>query len=187
MKDYVSTNQKNNNSKKLILSALFLALGFVLPMLTGQIPVIGKILLPMHIPVLLCSLICDWKYGATIGFILPISRSVLFSVPVMYPTAIAVAFEMATYGLIAGIIFAQFKKKNLVSIYASMLPAMILGRTVRCVAEIILLNLKDNPFIWKTFATTTILNSTPGIILQLILIPAVILALKKAKILDFKD
>ena len=178
---------KNAQLKKLIFSAIFLALGFILPMLIGQIPTIGKMLLPMHIPVFLCAMICDYKYGALIGFILPLLRSLLFSVPTMYPTAIAVAFEMATYGLIAGIIFAQFKKKNLVSIYASMLPAMILGRIVRCVAEIILLNLKDNPFIWKTFATTTILNSTPGIILQLILIPAVILALKKAKILDFKD
>ena len=173
-----------NNLKRLIFSAFFLALGFILPMLIGQIPTIGKMLLPMHIPVFLCAMICDFKYGALIGFILPLLRSLLFSVPVMYPTAIAVAFEMAIYGLVAGLIFGAIKKKNIISIYASMLPAMILGRIIRCLAEIILLNLKGNAFVWKTFATTTILNSTPGIILQLILIPAVILALKKTKIFD---
>ena len=178
---------KNTSLKKLIFSAIFLAIGFILPMFIGQIPTIGKMLLPMHIPVFLCAMICDYKYGAIIGFILPILRSLLFSVPVMYPTAIAVAFEMSVYGLVTGLIFGLCKKKNIISIYASMLPAMLLGRIVRCFAEIILLNIKGNPFIWKTFAATTILNSTPGIILQLILIPAVILALKKAKVIKFEN
>ena len=178
---------KNTSLKKLIFSAIFLAIGFILPMFIGQIPTIGKMLLPMHIPIFLCAMICDYKYGAIIGFILPILRSLLFSVPVMYPTAIAVAFEMSVYGLITGLIFGLCKKKNIISIYTSMLPAMLLGRIVRCFAEIILLNIKGNPFIWKTFATTTILNSTPGIILQLILIPAVMLALKKAKVINFEN
>lgn len=177
---------KSTSLKKLIFSAIFLAIGFILPMFIGQIPTIGKMLLPMHIPIFLCAMICDYKCGAIIGFILPILRSLLFSVPVMYPTAIAVAFEMSVYGLITGLIFGLCKKKNIISIYTSMLPAMLLGRIVRCFAEIILLNIKGNPFIWKTFATTTILNSTPGIILQLILIPAVILALKKAKVIRFE-
>jgi thiamine transporter ThiT len=177
---------KNKNLKKLIFSAIFLALGFILPMFIGQIPTIGKMLLPMHIPVFLCAMICDYKYGAIIGFILPILRSLLFSVPVMYPTAIAVAFEMSVYGLITGLIFGVCKKKNLISIYSSMLPAMLLGRIVRCVAEIILLNLKGNNFVWQTFASTTILSSLPGIILQLVLIPAVVLTLKKAKVIPFE-
>ena len=175
-----------NNLKKLIFSALFLAIGFILPVLIGQIPTIGKVLLPMHIPVFLCAMICDWKYGMLIGFILPILRSLLFSVPVMYPTAIAVAFEMATYGLITGLIFGLFKKKSLASIYFSMISSMILGRIVRCIAEIVLLNLKGNQFVWKTFASTTILSSLPGIIIQLILIPSVILALNNAKVKSFE-
>ncbi|MBR2385624.1 MAG: ECF transporter S component [Clostridia bacterium] len=175
-----------NNLKKIIFSALFLAMGFILPLFIGQIPTIGQMLLPMHIPVFLCGFICDWKYGALIGFILPLLRSLLFSVPIMYPTAIAVAFEMAVYGLITGLIFGVCKKKNVISVYASMLPAMILGRMVRCFAEIVLLNLKGNPFIWKTFASMVILHSLPGIILQLILIPTVILTIKNAKIINNK-
>ena len=174
-----------NKLKKLIYSAIFLALGFILPMLIGQIPTIGKALLPMHIPIFLCGMICGWQYGALIGFILPILRSLIFSVPIMYPTAIAVAFEMCVYGLVVGIPYNLFKQKNIVTIYASMLFAMILGRIIRCLAEIILLNLKGNPFILKTFVSGVILNSIPGIILQLILIPTVMLTLKKTKILKF--
>ena len=51
------------STRKLTLSALFLALGLVLPLITGQIPQIGKMLLPMHIPVLLCGMVCGWPYG----------------------------------------------------------------------------------------------------------------------------
>ena len=94
---------KNQNTKKLAYAALFLALCLVLPMLTGQIPQIGSMLLPMHIPVLLCGLVCGWQYGAAVGFVAPLLRSVLFGMPPMYPVAIAMAFELLTYGLVIGI------------------------------------------------------------------------------------
>ena len=177
-----------NNIKKLILSAIFLTLGFVLPMLTGQIPVIGKILLPMHIPVLLCSLICDWKYGAAIGFILPISRSVLFSVPVMYPTAIAVAFKMTVYGIIPYLLYkrSDSKKKSIGSLYFALFTAMISGRIVRCLFEIILLGLQGKTFVAEAFFTGVILNGIPGIVIQLIVVPIVVIAIEKSNILKIK-
>ena len=79
---------KDKTIKNIALSAMLFAVGMVLPFITGQIPSVGKMLLPMHIPVMLCGLICGSKYGLTIGFLLPLVRSVVFSVPVMYPTAI---------------------------------------------------------------------------------------------------
>ena len=171
----------NNRIKKLVLTAMFLAIGFVLPMLTGQIPVIGKILLPMHIPVFLCGLICGSLYGGVVGFALPLLRSLIFSVPVMYPTAIAVAFEMAIYGILVGILYGCFKKKSLATLYFSLICTMVAGRIVRCVAEIILLNLKGNPFVWKAFFAGTIFNAVPGIIIQLIIIPAVMVAVGRTE------
>ena len=86
---------KNNTLKKTILAAMFLGLGLVLPFLTGQIKEIGNMLLPMHIPVLLCGLICGWQYGIAVGFIMPILRSFLFSMPHMFPNAVSMAFELA--------------------------------------------------------------------------------------------
>ncbi len=167
--------------KKTVLSALFLALGFILPMLIGQIPAIGQMLLPMHIPVFICAFVCDWRYGATVGFVLPIFRSLLFSVPVMYPTAIAVAFEMATYGIVAGFLYGHSKRRSVPSLYGAMLVAMIFGRAVRLVAEIVLLGFAGNAFVWKAFFTGVILNAIPGILLQLAVIPAVMLLLGKVK------
>ena len=167
--------------KKTVLSALFLALGFILPMLIGQIPAIGQMLLPMHIPVFICAFVCDGRYGATVGFVLPILRSLLFSVPVMYPTATTVAFEMGTYGLIAGALYAKSKRKSIPALYFSMLVAMIFGRCVRCVAEIVLLGFAGNTFVWKVFFSGVILNAIPGILLQLVIVPAVLLLIRKVK------
>ena len=76
--------QKNNLNPRvqnLALSAMFMAIGLVLPFLTGQIPQIGSMLLPMHLPVLLCGLICGWQYGGLVGFVLPLLRYLLFGMP----------------------------------------------------------------------------------------------------------
>ena len=98
---------KNESTKKLAYAALFLALCLVLPLLTGQIPQIGSMLLPMHIPVLLCGLVCGWQYGAAVGFVAPLLRSLLFTMPKLYPVAIAMAFELLTYGLVIGLVYRQ--------------------------------------------------------------------------------
>ena len=91
----------------LINSAMFLTIGIILPFFTGQIPQIGSMLLPMHIPVFLCGLICGWQYGLVVGFILPLMRSFLFGMPPIYPTAISMAFELATYGFLSGLLFSK--------------------------------------------------------------------------------
>ena len=90
------------STKKLTLSAMFFAVGLILPFFIGQIPMIGQMLLPMHIPVLLCGLIVGWQYGLAVGFFLPLVRSVLFGMPAMFPNAVSMAFELAAYGLVIG-------------------------------------------------------------------------------------
>ena len=87
-----------NKTKKIVLGAFFIALGLLLPFITGQIPQIGSALLPMHIPVILCGLLLGWKYGLACGFVTPLLRSALFGMPVMFPMAIAMSFELAGYG-----------------------------------------------------------------------------------------
>ena len=130
---------KNQNTKKLAYAALFLALCLVLPMLTGQIPQIGSMLLPMHIPVLLCGLVCGWQYGAAVGFVAPLLRSLLFGMPPMYPVAIAMAFELLTYGLVIGLVYRRMAQKGAAGVYAALLTAMVAGRLVWGVAEVVLL------------------------------------------------
>ena len=95
------------STKKLTLSAMFFAVGLILPFFIGQIPMIGQMLLPMHIPVLLCGLIVGWQYGLAVGFFLPLVRSVLFGMPAMFPNAVSMAFELATYGLVIGYLYGH--------------------------------------------------------------------------------
>ena len=149
-------------------------------MLTGQIPQIGSMLLPMHIPVLLCGLVCGWQYGAVVGFVAPLLRSVLFGMPPMYPVAIAMAFELLTYGLVIGLVYRRMAQKGAAGVYAALVTAMVAGRLVWGVAEVVLLGLDGKAFTVQAFLAGALLNAVPGIIVQLVLIPAVMAALQKA-------
>lgn len=171
---------------KLVLSALFLALCLVLPIITGGIPTIGNMLLPMHIPVLLCGLLCGWQYGLVIGFVAPLLRSVLFGMPPMYPVALAMAFELAAYGLIIGLVYATVHKGGLAALYTSLIAAMIGGRLVWGVAEILLLGLAGNAFTFQAFLSGALLTAVPGILLQLVLIPGVMVALDRTGVVKFQ-
>ena len=176
--------------KKVTLSGMLFAIGLILPLFIGQIPAVGKMLLPMHIPVLICGLILGWQYGLAVGFLLPLVRSVLFGMPVLYPNAIAMAFEMGTYGLVAGWLYGHAKwqctKTLYRSLYRSLVGAMISGRVVWAFAEVILLGMTGTMFTWEMFLAGAFLNAIPGIILQLVLIPVLMVALKKAKVVPFR-
>lgn len=165
---------KGFNLKKLVLSALFLAIGLVLPLLTAQIKEIGDTLLPMHIPVLLCGLLCGPWYGLGMGFVLPFLRSVIFGMPPIYPNAIWMAFELATYGLVIGILFSRRKGFSNLYLYACLIVSMLSGRIVWGVAKSILLGLKGKAFTIAAFFAGGFVDALPGIILQLILIPLII-------------
>ncbi len=177
----------SKNLINLLLSAMFLAIGLVLPFLTGQIQQIGNMLLPMHIPVILCGLICGWQYGLIVGAILPVMRSLLFLMPVLYPSAIAMSFELATYGFLVGLLFAKAKWQCVHSLYRCLLTAMLAGRVVWGVVMIFLLGFKGSVFTFEAFISGALLNAIPGIILQLILIPAVMLSLDRTHLKPFKN
>ena len=176
----------NRKTLRLTYAALCLALAIVLPFLTGQIPQIGNMLLPMHIPVLLCGLICGWQYGALIGAILPLLRFALFSMPPLYPTALAMAVELCIYGLAIGFIYSMFKKQGIIPVYISLVVAMILGRVVWGGSMTVLLAMKDNTFTTSAFLAGAVLNAIPGIILQLLLIPAIMSSLHATGLQRFK-
>ena len=175
----------SKTTKNLTLSAMFLAIGMVLPFLTGQIPQIGNMMLPMHIPVLLCGVICGCKYGAVLGFILPLIRYMVFGMPVLFPTGMAMAFEMLTYGLVIGLVYSLSRWKCIVSLYRALIAAMISGRLVWAVAQMVLLGVSGGAFTMKMFLAGAFFNAVPGIIIQLVLIPAVMVALGRTGMVQF--
>ena len=172
--------------KNLTLAAMFMAIGMVLPFLTGQIPQIGNMLLPMHIPVLLCGLICGWQYGAAVGFMLPLLRSAVFGMPVFFPAATGMAFELMTYGLVVGLLYKISRWQCVVALYRCLILAMIAGRAVWGIVQFIQMGVFGDGFTLKMFMAGAFLNAIPGIVLQLILIPAIMVALDRTGLVRFR-
>jgi riboflavin transporter FmnP len=168
--------------RKLTYAALSLALCMVLPFLTGQIPEIGSMLSPMHIPVLLAGFLCGPWWALLAGAIAPILRFALFGMPPLFPTGTAMCFELAAYGLISGLLYARLPRKNS-SIYIALLVAMVLGRIIWGAAMLVLSGVTGSAFTWAAFAAGAFLNAIPGIIVHILLIPVIVMALKKAKII----
>ena len=165
--------------RKLTYSALFLALAMVLPFLTGQIPQIGSALSPMHIPALLCGFLCGWPWGLAVGLISPLLRSVIFGMPAMFPGAVAMSFELATYGAVSGLLYKILPRRKS-SVYITIVVAMLLGRAVWGIARLILAGLSGQSFTWALFLAGAFTNAFPGIILHLVLVPLLVIVLEKA-------
>ncbi len=160
---------------------MFLALIFVLPLLTGQIPQLGERFCPMHIPVFLCGYLCSGYWGLAVGFIGPILRSVIVGVPApLFPKGISIAFELASYGFLSGMLYKLLSNKRS-NLYLSLIISMMLGRLVRAFVMLCCVGFDLARFDFTAFRTAVIVNAVPGIIIQLLLIPVLVSAAEKYK------
>lgn len=173
---------KNPHLVKLVYSAVCLALALVLPFITGQIPQIGDMLCPMHLPVLLCGFLCGWQYGLLVGAVAPLLRSSIFGMPHMFPTAAAMTFELAAYGALAGIFYRLLPKKT-GYIYVSLLAAQLGGRIVWGPVRYFFTGLAGKEFPMSAFIAGAFTNAAAGIIVQIIIVPLIVLAMQKAKLI----
>lgn len=163
-----------SKAQKITYASMFLALGLVLPFCTGQIPMIGKMLCPMHLPVLLCGALLGPTYGGFVGFVCPLLRSFIFGMPVIFPTAIVMAIELMSYGVLIGIFFKITKR-----ILPSTILAMLGGRVVYGLTYVVLAILFQIPYSVDAFLAGAFLNAWPGILLQIICVPTLINLLMK--------
>ena len=171
----------------MIFAALFLALAYVMPFLTGQIPEIGSMLCPMHLPALLCGFICGPLWGGVVGFIAPLFRSMITGgFPPMFPTAVCMAFELAAYGAVAGLMHTVLPRKK-PYIYVSLLTAMIIGRLVWGAAMFVCVGMGGGMFTLSAFMAGAVLNAIPGIIVQIVLVPILVMLLDNPRILKWKE
>lgn len=168
--------------RRLCAAGMCLAMAMVLPFLTGQIPEIGKSLAPMHLPAFLCGFVAGPVWGLIVGFCAPLLRNLIFHMPAL-SSAIPMAFELAGYGLTAGILYRILPKK-LPYIYVSLGGAMIVGRFFRAIVKAALLVADNNALTLKIFFAGMLTNAIPGIICQIVIIPLVIFALRKAGLTD---
>lgn len=178
--------KRKKSTENLVLAAMFLAIGLVLPFLTGQIPEIGSALLPMHLPVLVCGLVCGWKWGALVGAVLPVMRYILFGMPTIYLTGMAMSWELATYGLVAGWIYGRSRWQCVRALYRALIAAMVAGRLVWGVVRVLQSGVAGSVFTWELFLSGAVLGAIPGIILQLVFIPALMVAMDRTGVVRFR-
>lgn len=175
--------KKQNATINLALAAMFLALAYVLPFLTGQVPQIGSMLCPMHIPVILCGYFCGAPWGFIIGAVAPLLRSVTLGMPTLFPKAFAMAFELAVYGLMSGVLYRVLPKKK-INIYVSLVLSMIAGRLVWGIVQFCCMGLDASKFGFSAFWAGAVVNALPGIVLQIVIIPVIVMLFEKTKFIN---
>ena len=166
--------------RKMVFSAVCAALCLVLPMAFHAIPNAGQVMLPMHIPVLLCGLICGWPYGGVCGILGPLISGVLTGMPpaAMLPSMMV---ECCMYGFTTGMLMRHVHTRHAVAdLYISLVSAMAAGRIVAGLAKALIFTPGVSPFAW---VTTSLVAGIPGIIIQLILMPMVVYGLTRAKLI----
>ena len=168
-----------NSLMRLTVTAACMALAMVLPFLTGQIPEIGKMLAPMHLPIFLCGLMCGWQYGLVCGAVSPLLRCFLYGTPA-FLSAFAMCFELAGYGFLAGLLY-RYLPKHLPYLYLSLVGGMLFGRLTGVLCKLFLLGIGQLPeYSFAIFWSGYIAGCLPGIVLQIVLVPLLILALRRA-------
>lgn len=168
--------------RRLVMTALCVALGVVLPQALHAVPNAGNVLLPMHIPVLLCGLTCSWAYGLGCGVLTPLMSHLVTGMP---PAAVlpAMVCELAAYGLISGLAAKYIHTgKRTLDIYIRLVSAMLLGRVVYGVTNALIF--RAGAYSMEVFLTAAFVTALPGIVIQLVLLPALILILEKARVLE---
>lgn len=175
---------KLSTLNKFTITAVCVALCIILPIALHGIPNAGTLFSPMHIPALLCGIICGWPYGLLCGLVGPLLSSLLTSMPPMAKLPFMM-IELAVYGVVCGLLMKGFRSGKIwIDLYASLLIAMLSGRIIAGIVRAFFL--AGESYSWSIWATSYFVSCLPGIIVQLILIPALYIALERAKLIPFR-
>lgn len=176
--------RKNDSLYRLLITAVLLALGMALPFLTGQIPTVGQLISPLHIPAFICGLTCGWGWGAALGFLLPVLRGLLLGMPPFPAVGLPMAFELAAYGAVTGLLYPllrrRWKDKPVAAMIVAMLPAMIIGRCCGGVVKAIMVS--GTGYTFAAFFASYFTSTAVGAVIHLAVCPLIARALEKAKL-----
>lgn len=167
--------------KKSIITAICIALCYVVPLLFHGVQNAGRVFLPMHLPVFLCGLICGWQYGLLCGLAGPALSSLLTSMP---PVAIlpSMMLELAVYGCVSGLMMRFIRTKNTYAdLYISLIAALLCGRVVAGLMQALIFS--KGAYSMTAWVSGYVVTSWPGTLIQLVLLPSVVFALMKAHLI----
>ena len=173
--------QKMSNIKKSIITAVCIALCYVIPLMFHGIQNAGSIFCPMHIPVFICGLICGWQYGLLCGIAGPALSSALSSMP---PVAIlpSMMVELAAYGTAAGLMMKLVRTKSTYAdLYISLIAAIVCGRVLAGLAKALIF--ARGSYSMSAWIAGSVVTSWPGTVIQLVFIPTIVFALMKSHLI----
>lgn len=172
---------RSTTTRNIVFTAVCIAIGLLLPQLVKFVPIAypGAVLLPMHIPVLVCGFLCGWRYGAIAGIFTPLIASLLTGMPPLFPTAVSMMVELAAYGILTGLLYKLTNGK----IFISLIGAMLGGRIILGIVNALLFSIADNAYGLTLFISGAFVTALPGIIIQLILVPIIIRSLQRANLI----
>lgn len=166
--------------RKLVICAVFIALGLLFPMFFHLIGLTaGQIFLPMHIPVLICGFVCGPVYGLVCGLLTPLLSFLITQMPPLVTIAVSMSLELATYAFVSGFLYRRLGKLR-ANIFISLLCAMLAGRVVGGICSAVT---QGQAFAVVPYLTLVFVTALPGIAIQLVLIPIVVLGLRRAKLI----
>lgn len=174
--------KQSKHTKNLVAAALCVAIGIVLPLAFHSVPNAGSVILPMHIPVLLCGLLCGPVYGLLCGILTPLLSSLMTSMPPMayLPSMLC---ELAVYGLLAGLLILVVRTKwTILNLYIALVGAMLGGRIVYGILNSLIF--RAGQYSMELWLTASFVTALPGIVIQLVLLPVLVFALKKARLTE---
>ncbi len=175
-----------NKTRAITIAAALTALGIVVPMIFHATQISGQMFLPMHIPVLLCGIICGPFLGAVCAVIVITVSSAATGMPPPFPQGLLMVFELIAYTVTSGILIRLIKRGELwLRLYVALIAAMLVGRGVYGLAAYIVLGVIGNGYTFTVFLSSAFVTALPGIIIQLVSIPPLVLALKTARLLGY--
>lgn len=170
---------KSIDLRRLTGTALCIALGLIVPMLFHAVG-LGATFSPMHLPVLLCGLCFGPWYGLICGVLCPFISSIVTGMPPLFPTCLTMTFELSVYGFLSGFLYRTLKK----NIYLSLIITMIAGRLTGGFVSAVIFTIIGSPYSFELFFSAYFITTLPGILVQLIIVPLIVFALEKGKVIS---
>jgi hypothetical protein len=177
-----------SRARELSLGGLFIALGIILPMAFHAIGggKIGSVFLPMYLPVLACAMLVSPPIAAAVALLTPTLSSALTGMPPILPYLPVMAAELVVMATLASLLHRRLKLHALPTVVLALLSGrVVLGLMAAVLVAALpagmqqsLPDVMHQPVAWVIAATATAL---PGLILQIIAVPAVVAIVEKRR------
>lgn len=171
---------EKNNTKRLIIAGLLLAIGIIIPMIFHTTGIPGTVFLPMHIPVLIGGFLLPPYLALLLGMLTPIINSLITGMPTVFPMAVIMVFELGIYGLVASVLYRKLELPSIIALIISMIAGRIMAGLVVFILAAFF-GIQMDPM---TFIISGVTTGIPGIIIQLVLIPSLIYSIVRYTTID---